>query len=158
MKVSTENLKMLLTSLKSIEKRYLSIEFSGSKKELKLLEEFKGGSELTNSDLLRLEEFILDRLGNFHFSKNVDIQSTDYIIEWHIILERGLYKRMDMLEKRIRKKENNLVLQSITIANSYNRIWRLFNLNPEDKQLNLEHRHLDEFFIRSQENIEKMNP
>lgn len=155
MKVSIENLKKLLASLKSIEKRYLSIEFSGSKKEYKLLEEFKRGGELTDSDLLRLEEFILDRLGNFHCGKNVDIQSTDYIIEWHIILERGLYKRMDMLEKRIRKKENNLVLQSITIANSYNRIWRLFNLNPEDKRLNFEHRHLDEFFIRSQENMDK---
>lgn len=151
MKVTVENLEMLLKSLESVEKRYLSIEFSGSKKELKLLEEFKRGSKLKDSEILRLEEFILDKLGNYHFSKNADIQSTDYIIEWHIILERGLYKRMDMLEKRIRKKENNLVMESIIVANSYNRIWRLFNLNPNDKQLDFEHHHLDEFFIRSQE-------
>lgn len=121
-------LQNFIGSFSPAEKRYVSI-MLGDNLEISLMyNRFQESDNLTQEELKTLCNFFIDTIGCYSSGKSVDIQAIDSLIEWQLIIEKGLYKRLEVLEKKVSKTATELLLQPNLFNVSYFKIFRLYSM------------------------------
>lgn len=117
-----------LDSFTSAEKRYVSILLEDHLPMNTLYKRFQNKEELSEVELNTLSDFFIDAIGCYSSNKSVDVQAIDSLIEWHLIIEKGLYKRLEVVEKKVIKSGPKLLLQPNLFNISYFKIFRKYSM------------------------------